>query len=228
MAITIQAIRSSTIFSGLSEELLQRIAAISAPVELAPGNTIFVQGESADAVFLVVDGWVKLYRVAVSGAEAVVTVKTRGHSFAEAIALRGGNYPVSAEAVTQVSLVRIDARRLRALIEAEPPVALAMLSACYLKLQGFVTQVEQLKSRSGAQRVAEFLLTLCDGDGDGQMVELPYNKGLIAGRLGIKPESLSRAFRRLRDHGVRIEGNRAHIDDMQMLIDFTAEDPRAS
>ncbi|MDO5658547.1 MAG: Crp/Fnr family transcriptional regulator [Paracoccus sp. (in: a-proteobacteria)] len=227
MTTITDAVRNSMIFSGLPDPLIQRIAAMSSLVELAPGNTIFVQGEPAEAVFLVVDGWVKLYRVAVSGAEAVVTVRTRGHSFAEAIALRGKSYPVSAEAVTQATLVRIDAKRLRHLIETEPPLALAMLASCYVKLQGFVTQVEQLKARSGAQRVAEFLLSLCDEEADKQMVELPYNKGLIAGRLGIKPESLSRAFRRLRDHGVRIEGNRAYITDMQAVVDFIADDARA-
>ena len=56
-------------------------------------------------------------------------------------------------------------------------------------------------------------------------VALPYNKALIAGRLGIKPETLSRAFARLRDHGVRIEAAMAHIEDVDRLRELVAEDP---
>ena len=74
------------------------------------------------------------------------------------------------------------------------------------------------------QRVAEFLLDLAAGDG-ACTVALPYNKTLIAGRLGMKPESLSRAFARLRDHGVRIEAAMAHIEDVDRLRELVAEDP---
>jgi hypothetical protein len=45
-------------------------------------------------------------------------------------------------------------------------------------------------------------------------VTLPYDKVLIAGRLGMKPESLSRAFARLKDQGVTISQNVAEIDDV--------------
>ena len=72
-----------------------------------------------------------------------------------------------------------------------------------VEAHGLVGQIEGLKARSGVQRVAEFLLDLSAGREGEVSVALPYNKALIAGRLGIKPETLSRAFARLRDHGVR-------------------------
>ena len=75
------------------------------------------------------------------------------------------------------------------------------------------------------QRVAEFLLDLSAGREGEVSVALPYNKALIAGRLGIKPETLSRAFARLRDHGVRIEAAMAHIEDVDRLRELVAEDP---
>ena len=46
---------------------------------------------------------------------------------------------------------------------------------------------------------------------------LPYDKTLIAGRLGMKPESLSRAFSRLRLHGVTIDQSSAVIDSVERL-----------
>ena len=61
--------------------------------------------------------------------------------------------------------------------------------------------VEQLKAQTGVQRVAEFLASLTTADAGTCTIALPYDKSLIAGRLGLKPESLSRAFAKLRSSG---------------------------
>ncbi|MEZ5767744.1 MAG: Crp/Fnr family transcriptional regulator [Paracoccaceae bacterium] len=189
------------------------------------GATIFSQDDPADAIYIVLDGWVKLFRIASSGTEAVVGVFTRGHSFGEAVALRKARYPVFAEAVTDGTLMRLDARELLKRTRL-PEVAIAMLTATYAHLHNFVAQIEQLKARTGPQRVAEFLLELTQSPVGSCSVELPYDKVLIAGRLGMKPESLSRAFTKLREQGVRIQQNSAEIDDVEGLRDLRRTRPR--
>ncbi|WP_134725785.1 Crp/Fnr family transcriptional regulator [Paracoccus luteus] len=213
------------ILAGLSEPLRDRVLEFSHTQDYPAGSTIFLQGEPALALYVVIDGWVKLYRIAPSGAEAVVMVVTRGRTFGEAVALRDLPYPVSAEATTDTTLLRIDAARLRRQMREEPELAIALLASTYVHLQALVSQVEQLKARSGVQRVAEFLVDLAACEQGGCSVSMPYNKTLIAGRLGMKPESLSRAFGRLRDYGVRVESSVAHIDDLDVLRDLTNEDP---
>ena len=47
-----------------------------------------------------------------------------------------------------------------------------------------VQQVEQLKTQSGVQRVAEFLASLSLAEHGHRALVLPYDKILIAGRLG--------------------------------------------
>ena len=73
--------------------------------------------------------------------------------------------------------------------------------------------------------MAEFLLELASCQDGSCEVTLPYDKVLIAGRLGMKPESLSRAFARLKDHGVVIRQNIAAIADVASLRDYVAADP---
>jgi CRP-like cAMP-binding protein len=87
-----------------------------------------------------------------------------------------------------------------------------------------VAQLEQLKAQTGAQRVAEFLLTLCQNSAGGCEVTLPYDKMLIAGRLGMKPESLSRAFSRLKAAGVSVSRNHAEIADIEALREYAETD----
>lgn len=188
------------------------------------GATIFLQGERATAIYIVAEGWVKLYRLAPNGAEAVVGVFTQGRSFGEAVAFRNDAYPVAAEAVTDCQVIRIEAEAYLRQIRENPDFAVSVLSATFVHLQSLVSQVEALKAQTGAQRVAEFLLELAPCDAGSCDIILPYDKALIAGRLGIKPESLSRAFVKLRDFGVAIRHNHASISDIAVLREFALDD----
>lgn len=220
----IAAAKASVMLRYLPDAVLERLLEGAVPRPFDAGETIFLQGEPASSVYLIIEGWVKLYRISPSGAEAVVSILKRNRSFGEAAALRDESYPVSAEAITDCLLVQIDGSRMRRQITADPQLALSLLAASYVHLHGLVEQVEQLKARSGVQRLAEFLVELAEGHDNGARLPLPYNKTLIAGHLGIKPESLSRAFARLREHGVRIDGNHAIIEDIDKLRELAAQD----
>jgi CRP-like cAMP-binding protein len=155
-------------------------------------------------------------------------VFTRGRSFGEAVAFRNDSYPVSAEAVTNCRVIRVEADDFLRGIRNNPEIAISVLSATFAHLHNLVGQVEALKAQTGAQRVAEFLLELSDCESGSCEVTLPYDKVLIAGRLGMKPESLSRAFSKLKEHGVTIRQNHAVIESLETLRDYAEEDPANS
>ena len=217
--------RRSLILASAPENVARTVLDSARLRSFSRGETIFLQGERASAIYIVAEGWVKLYRIAPSGAEAVVGVFTKGSSFGEAVAFRHDTYPVAAEAVTDCALIRIEADAFLRQIRENPEVAISILSATFAHLHSLVAQVEALKAQTGAQRVAEFLLELAPCPDGACEVTLPYDKVLIAGRLGMKPESLSRAFARLKDQGVTIKQNTAHIEDLAILRDYVEEDP---
>ncbi|MCW9042022.1 MAG: Crp/Fnr family transcriptional regulator [Pseudopelagicola sp.] len=221
--------KNSLLLKSIPESLQNKILAQASTLDIHRGATIFLQGELSKSIYIVLDGWVKLYRITPNGAEAVVGTFTRGNSFGEAVAFRKDTYPVSAEAATDCTVLRVDTGSVLNLIEDDPAVAFAILSATFVHLHSLVSQIEALQARTGAQRVAQFLLELChEGKIGRQSVTLPYDKVLIAGRLGMKPESLSRAFAKLKKSGVRIKQNLAEIDDIETLRDFAEEDPANS
>jgi CRP/FNR family transcriptional regulator, dissimilatory nitrate respiration regulator len=217
--------RRSILLASAPPEVVQQVLQGARARDYDRGATIFLQGERASAIYIVAEGWIKLYRIAPNGAEAVVGVFTRGASFGEAVAFRNDTYPVAAEAVTDCALIRIEADAFLRQIRENPEVAISILSATYTHLHGLVAQVEQLKAQTGAQRVAEFLLELAPCAEGACQVTLPYDKVLIAGRLGMKPESLSRAFARLKEQGVTVRQNVAMIRDVSVLRDYAEEDP---
>ena len=220
--------RNSLFMQSLPEQHVDSLLARALWRQYSRGEALFLQGETAGAVHVVVEGWVKLYRIAPNGSEAVVSVFARGQSFGEAVALRNAPYPVSAEAVTNCTVMHIPASALNELMKRDPEVCNSMLAAIFTHLHSLVSQLEQLKAQTGAQRVAEFLLELCEQDEGSCVVTLPYDKVLIAGRLGMKPESLSRAFARLKTCGVKIAKNHAAIEDIERLRQYADVDPAMS
>jgi len=216
--------RQSLLLSNCPDDIAAAILDRAVVRHVPRGAALFEQGDAAHSIYIVVDGWVKLYRLTVNGTEAVVGVFTRGRSFGEAAAFRSDVYPVSAEAVTDCELVQVPAAHLLDLMRSRPEVCVGILSATFAHLHALVEQVEQLKAQTGAQRVAQFLLSLAPCDSGACTVTLPYDKILIAGRIGMKPESLSRAFARLKPLGVTIRQNHAAIADVARLVQFAGED----
>lgn len=216
----------SILLSNVPKETIRRVLAASNVKDFKHGETIFMQDEAADSIYIVISGWVKLYRLTQSGAEAVVGVFTKGRSFGEAAAFRGDIYPVAAEATTECRLIKIPAQFYLDMMRKQPELCLSILSATFAHLHSLVTQVEQLKAHTGAQRVAQFLHGLCDKESGSCSVTLPYDKVLIAGRLGMKPESLSRAFGQLRKLGVTVDRSNAKIESIELLRDYVKSETR--
>lgn len=220
----IRLARKSLLLASAPDAVAEEVLSSARLRDYARGETIFLQGERASAIYIVAEGWVKLYRIAPSGTEAVVAVYSRGASFGEAVAFRHDTYPVAAEAASDCKLIRIEADVILRQIRDNPAVAISLLSATYAHLHALVSQLEALKAQTGAQRVAEFLLELTAAETDSVQVTLPYDKVLMAGRLGMKPESLSRAFARLKEHGVQIRQNVAEIESVEALRAYAEGD----
>lgn len=212
-----EAVKKSVLLNSLNDDMRDRLLKNAVRRSYAEGETIFLQGDPAKAVFIVLSGFIKLSRMTPSGTEAVVAILGRNRSFAEAMALRGTPYPVSAEAISDCTILQIDGARLRQLLLEKPEFAIGLLASTFIHLQGLVDQIEKLKAHTGVQRVAQFLADLTKQETGPCEVLLPYNKRLIAGNLGMQPESLSRAFARLREHGVQVDSSKAVIDDIAQL-----------
>lgn len=217
-----QIVRSTPLFGAMPQEVAQSLVGNQAAHVYEKGTLLFQQGEPAASFFVVLDGWVKLFRVTPDGSEAVVGVFRRGETFAEAAIFLGGRYPVSAEISTTARLLRIDGEMLRRRIREQRDLALSMLASASYHLKALVEQIEVL---SAPQRVADFLIRLCPTREGPFTVELPYEKALIASRLGMKPESLSRALSKLRPLGVSVERERS-IVDVDLLVRFVESQDR--
>lgn len=211
------AVRTCDLFRAVPEPIVRELAS-HPPITLKKGQLLFHQGDPAAAFFVVLEGWMKLYRTAPDGAEVIIHVAKAGETFAEAAMFMEGAYPVNAEAATGVRLQRISAHSVRDCVVANPSFAFSMLGAMSFRLRRLVNEIENLKRRGAAELVAGFLLQLCgQGEPDRCTLTLPFEKALIAARLGIKPEFFSRALVRLKEFGVEVNGAEVTIASRSAL-----------
>ncbi len=224
----LQYFNQHPLFSQVNDAAMGRIFAGTGPVDYAKGQEIFHRGDKADVFYFVVDGWVKVYRSTADGDEAIVHIFSAGDTIAEAVAFAGKKYPVSAQAVENSRVVPILTQRLIAELTNTPELALAIMGSLSQQLHSLVVEIEQLKTRTATQRVCDFFVQRCAVEEGSAVISLPYDKVIIASRLGMKPESLSRILNRLRKIGVRTENGRVAIADVAALIRFgEGEVPRS-
>jgi CRP-like cAMP-binding protein len=213
----LQIVSRIAVFRGLRAETVEHIIAPAKAITLRPRELIARQDELATAFFIVIHGWVKLYCSLSSGDETVIETMTKGGSFAEAVAFTGNRYLATAEAVGEARIVRVPAEHVVRCIRDNPDIAMPMIASISQHMSYLVQHIKQLKAQSGVQRVAEFLVSLSLAEEGRCALALPYDKSLIAGQLGLQPESLSRAFAKLRSIGVVVDASHVEVRDVAAL-----------
>jgi CRP-like cAMP-binding protein len=113
-------LRSTAFFKAMPAEDALSLTGIRKAQVYDKSTTLFRQGDPASAFFVVLSGWVKLYRITPDGLEVVISVFTAGDTFAEAAMFLGGRYPACAETVSRARLLRIEASVFRARILEKP------------------------------------------------------------------------------------------------------------
>ena len=217
----LQRLAALTLFTGLAADDIKRLLSDSTVRRFPGGTTLFIQGDPADRFFVVLDGWAKLFRETRDGNESVINVIGPGESFAEAAMFAQARFPVSCALLEDSRVLVVHGPAVLAELRRVPEISLNMLASMSRRLRGLVGHIEQLTTRSTTERVAAFLVHLSEADAGQAVVLLPQDKTLVAGRLGMRPETLSRSLARLRDYGVTSSGHEVMIENVSMLRDLS-------
>lgn len=196
----ITELRRNSLLSALSDDELARVLAACQRYELEPDQSLFEQGRPAERFFLLRSGLVKLSRLSPAGDEKVIELVQAGQTFGEALMFvdKPIAYPVTARAIEPSEVLGFDIRSFLALLKASPATCLAMLAGMSRRMHALVEEIDRLALQSATARLADFLLSSAQ---DGK-VALRTPKNVLASRLSIQPETLSRIFARLSAEGV--------------------------
>ena len=87
-----------------------------------------------------------------------------------------------------------------------------------------VKELKNQKRRSSLERLAAWLVRSAAENGGALRFDLPFDKKVLASRLGMAPEVLSRTFATLKAYGLQVDGPHIVISDMESLTRLAAPD----
>lgn len=212
------------LFSVLTPGQLAPITAATREKRLAKGEMLFQKGDIPKGFYVIVFGQIKLAFPSSQGNEKVVEIIGPRQSFGEAVVFMDKPYPVFAEALADTLLLHITKDAVFKLLETDVSFARAMLAGLSMRLHSLVSDVESYSLRSSAQRVIGYLLQHCPHEGECQgklELTLPTSKQVIASRLNLTPETLSRIFHDLAESGlIEVHGRQIMVPDLARLREY--------
>jgi CRP-like cAMP-binding protein len=173
-------------------------------LEVKRGETVVSKAARPQGAFAVAHGTVKLALRRSDGEERVTRLVQAGETFGESSALLGRAALIEAIAVTDCKLVVIPTAAIFTLIESDPRCARQMLLSLAERNIELLSELESSSMQKGAQRLALYLDGLAqprDSNG-GWIARLPVTKTVVASRLGMKKETLSRLLRTFAELGL--------------------------
>ncbi len=214
------------LFQQLRDDEISHLAAGSREIRLTKGQILFQKGALLEGFYVVAAGQIKLAFSSPAGQEKVVSIVDPGHSFGEAVLFMERPCPVFAQALADSRLLFIARQGLFEAIDRDRAFARRMLAGLSMRLHGLIQDVEGYSLHSATQRVIGFLLQLA-GTASEPRAEctLPASKQIIASRLNLTPETLSRVLHSLNEAGlIEVQGKHIAIPDTVRLGQFGQRD----
>jgi CRP/FNR family transcriptional regulator, cyclic AMP receptor protein len=193
-----EMLRRAPLFEALDEEGTKALRAGVTDVELTRGDRLFDEGDSGDALYVVIDGKIKLTRTSVDGRENLISLMGPGEMFGELSLFDPRPRTMSASAVTDVRLAALAHDDLRTWLTGRPDVAMHLLTALARRLRRTNEVMSDLVFTDVPGRVAKALLDLAARFGSQQEDGLQVNHDLtqeeLAQLVGASRETVNKAL----------------------------------
>ena len=210
-----ESLRSHYLFAGLDADDFERLAEGVSVVTLDKGSILFHRGDNAEFFYFIESGLVELSLISPTGDKKTLEVIGPGRTFGEAVAfMRGHKYPVTAEALEATTLCRIPNGAYVELVRSDSDASMRLLADLSKHLHDRVREIEHLTVQNARTRLTSYLVDHLVGEpvDDQATARLDLPRHVIASRLSIQPETLSRLLRNLADEGL------ISIDDRVVFI----------
>jgi CRP-like cAMP-binding protein len=190
------------IFRQVAPAHLHRLARQAQLQRAAKDTLLYRRGDAAAGCYALVRGLLKLSICAPDGAEKVLRLVQAGETFAESVMFDPQPQPVNALALADSEVVFLPLQALNDLLDHDRNFARTLLASLSRRIHLLIADIEAYSLSSGSQRLAAYLNALAaPSDPAPARVRLPANKTVIASRLGITKETLSRLL-----HDLTVQG----------------------
>lgn len=218
----IESLRDVPLFADLTEAELELLAERALSRKYQPGEMIFSEGDACEGLYVLQSGNVKIFNTSASGREQVLHIERAGNSLAELPVFDGGDYPASAAAVNNCTLLFISKRDFHTFCMERPEVSLKVLKVVSARLRTLVSIIEELSFTTVRNRLASWLLQEAKSRGQktprGIEFTLHISNQDLAFQIGTVRELVSRNLSYFQSEGMlKVEGRKVTITNLQAL-----------
>lgn len=215
------AFRSCRLWRTASDGAVSTLAEHAVVKDVPRGTALAAEGDAATEFGVVVAGKARVFYLGADGRQITFETLEAGDPLAAVAALAGGRYPANVEAATPATIAFVRTEALFELLEREPHVARSLVSDLANRVANF-TSVVQTLALDVPSRLARYVFHRALQSGKpvsgGLQVDLGMKKGELAMALGTVPETLSRAFAKLKDDGIlEVHGGSVTVRDVRAL-----------
>jgi CRP/FNR family transcriptional regulator len=188
------------LFTSLQPAQREKLGRLATQRALEPEAMLFMEDEPCTGFFVLVKGSIQLTRSSDQpGAHPTLAVVLPVSSFAEAAMFGGEAFPATATALKPSRVYHFPKTAFLAAMREDPELALAIIHAQAVWLRRLTRTVEQLTGSDSGDRLHAWIRENVPAGGS---LVLPVTKKVLAGQLGMTPETLSRGLRQMQDRGL--------------------------
>ena len=185
------------------------------------GSVLLLEGDYPSAFYLILNGWVKLSKISFNGEESVIQLFSSGNTLIESSMILNTPSQVNIQTMAYSTLISIPVAAIKRLAENCQFFALNILNLLSKQLETLTSHIGNIRLKAAEERVGWFLLNLFSNNyAPSNVLQLPYNKGIIASYLGMKAETFSRALNDLKKKGFQIKNNAVIMPNTKALCNF--------
>lgn len=226
LAALIAGLRMAPVLDELSDEDLAFLAEDTHRKVTSRGQVLVNHGDEVTHIYVIVDGWAKLTRTTLDGEEAVLDVAGPARMLGHKDLFAGSPASSSITMVRDGEVLVIPAATLTNLLERKPTLALTFLRHVSQRKNQLELELEGRTVQNASQRLGCFLLGMVPDNiqtpDAAVTIHLPFDKALLASRLGMKPETFSRALASLKkDLNLNVQGSSIFLPRLEALVTYT-------
>jgi CRP/FNR family transcriptional regulator, cyclic AMP receptor protein len=216
MAENLDFLKYVPIFSELDESTLEQISKLGLRKSYTKDSVVLFEQETGSALFVIINGKVKVSRVSDDGKEVILTILGESDFFGEMAILDGLTRSANVTAMEDSELFIIQRTDFIDLLHSHPEVSIALLQELTQRLRSADMKIKSLSLKDAEGKVATVILQLADDvgkikQGTVEIEKLPFQHDL-ANMAGTSRETISRTLHSFAKKGlVELDGSRLRI-----------------
>jgi CRP/FNR family transcriptional regulator len=167
---------------------------------------VFSQGETADSLYYVDEGLLKLTRRNKTGGRIILTIRGPGHLVGEeAVAESAPTYYTEADVLTTATLYKVPRETLNRAIATSPEFSAALINYLLERRMALAEKVELLCLHDVEYRILHYLAELSHivkSEPDAEGYQLPITQLELADLIGATRETTSTTLNQLERRGL--------------------------